>query len=462
MVYPGMWECLECHYVNDDWEESCQRCGLGKISPSLTAPPSAGEPAQVQPAEPVPASGEAMPVRVRRTLAESRAAEGAATGRRRRMTLLETAGLLLVLISLGGCLAVGYLAWRQGVLDHYLPEQLRSQGPGTAGQQSEGGALTEAELLGDPLSDLETTRTSGFASFRRFIQPLRKAREELADVSFSSTAPATLSAESIVELDSLGGLGDQLLEHYSEFEPLAAKARGEELLRQVDVLRSEFAARFTELITALGQAYSRDGAATHTAYLLSDTIPNAVEQLGKIDPLPLREAWRKAVHAREQMFLDIKNDDVYRQLEARYSALVEVHNSANAALKSVPPVEWHGGVLSEDGAKLLDLYDGLATHVEKLVVEFEAYSATLTVELDSDRRRGLIKQFLDLAQGDHLLCFEEVYKIYARDRELSHPAYENLRVHYDFVKAHWPGRRSSYEEIFNRYEEEWQQRWGQT
>jgi len=462
MVYPGMWECLECHYVNDDWEELCQRCGLGRISPPLTAPPIAVEPAQVQPVEPVPASAEAVPGRVKRTLAESRAAEGAAPRRRRRMTWLETSGLLLVLVSLGGCLAVGYLAWRQGVLDRYLPEQFRSQGGSESGQQASQGALTEQQLLGDPLSDLETARTPGFAPFRRFIQPLRKAREELAGVTFSSISPATLSAESIVELDSLGGLGDKLLEHYSEFEQLAAKSRGEELLRQIDVLRSEFAARFTELITALGEAYGRDGAATDTVYLLSDTIPNAVEQLGKIDPLPLREAWRKAVHARDQMFLDIKNEDVYRQLEARYAALLEIHNAANAGLKAVPPVEWQGGVLSEDGAKLLDLYDGLATHVEKLVVEFETYSATLTVELDSDRRRELIKQFLDLAQGDHLLCFEEAYKIYARDRELSHPAYENLRVHYEFVKAHWPGRRSSYEEIFNRYEEEWQQHWGQT
>jgi hypothetical protein len=185
-----------------------------------------------------------------------------------------------------------------------------------------------------------------------------------------------------------------------------------------------------------------------------------LEQYKQIDPAPLREHWQQVLHAREQLPLDIQNQEAYRQLQARYEALMEVHRQFNEAMHQAPPFHIRAGMLDKNAEQALTLYDALATKVEEFTVEFEQYRAGLDANTESDKRKELIKNFTDLAQADHYTCFLETYKIYAMDHDLTNDAYTRLiDVHYPFVKEHWPDKLASYDAASVQYEEEWKQRW---
>jgi hypothetical protein len=141
--------------------------------------------------------------------------------------------------------------------------------------------------------------------------------------------------------------------------------------------------------------------------------------------------------------------------------LKQTHLETDELLQAAPEYRVRGGMLNETARNLLDVYDGLAGRVEAAVTEFEAYTATLPRDHRSDRIDALIEEFNTLAQQDHLYAFQETYSIYEKDRELNHPAYQNLKVHYEWAKQHWPERAAAYEKIFHEAETKWADRWAQ-
>jgi hypothetical protein len=474
-----MWECQACAYRNEDWDESCQRCGVERIARAAAddATVAAAPPAPVRstaaPLSTPGASGAAIPPAMIATCA-SRARPPALTApdsrRGGRLELALTGVIVLCIAALG---ALGYAAWQRGLLDPYIAKLTGRSTPGDAsgaggnagtGAQAGPGAaeqlLSEQDILEDPLDRVAQARGWGVGKLKAYAKPLRDARGAIAGALFTEQRHGVLSSEAQAKLDELGALGDNLLKQYGKFEQDALKLRGKELDECKQLLRGEFQARFIELLDKLGEAYESDSTGRHAAYVLSDDIPRALEQYKTLDPAPVREHWQRVLHAREQMFLDLQNEDAYMQLQARYEALVEVHNQFNEALQAVPPYRLRGGTLDKSAATAITLYDSLATKVEDLVSEFEEYTAQLDPHTDSDKRKDAVKRFIELAQDDHYTAFFETYKIYAQDRELSDPAYEHLiNVHYPFVEQHWPAKAPDYQAVSVQYEAEWKSHW---
>lgn len=464
-----MWECPGCSYQNDDWDEACQRCGVERISaaapePAGLAPAQVGDATQVTapiapvpeiPTQQAPAAPPSAPVVVVTPLPA------------RRSRAADAALIIVILLCLAGLGGVGYLAWQRGLLDEYLPEQFAGgmsptvAAPGAGGTvEGDAAMLSEEDILEDPLDRVEQGRAPGLGALKPYAKQLREARQALAVTTFKTSEPGVLSPESQQLLSGTGALGESLLAAYQEFEGKAARISSEKTQEYKQLLRDEFQARFIELLDVIGQAYAMDKSGQHQAYLLSDNVPRVLEQYQQIDPAPLREHWQTALHAREQLFLDIQNLDIYRQLTARYEALLEVHNEFNNAMQAIPPYRTRAGVLDANGGQALTLYDSLATKVEDATLEFQTYTAGLDPNTTSDKRKELLKAFLDLAQADHFTCFLETYKIYAMDHDLTHDAYTRLiEVHYPFVKANWPEREPDYRATSYKYEEEWKQRW---
>jgi hypothetical protein len=470
-----MWECLGCSYHNDDWDEACQRCGVERISasapePSASAQAQAGDATQVaQVQAPALGAAGAAPQDAIVPAAVPAPATISSTTSQPHPRRSRTADVLLVaviLLCLGGLGAVGYLAWQRGLLDAYLPGAASgvapANGAAVAGQApaDDAAVLSEQDILEDPLDRVEQGRAPGLGRLKPYAKILREARQTLAGTTFKSSEPGVLAPEAQQLLAATGAMGEGLLSAYQEFEGKAARIKSERTEEYKKLLRDEFLARFIELLDAIGQAYALDKTGQNSAYMLSDNVPRVVEQYQQLDPAPLHEHWQKALHAREQLFLDMQNYDIYRQLAARYQALLEVHNEFNKAMDAIPPYRTRAGTLDKNGEQALTLYDSLATKVEEAALEFQEYSAQLDPNTTSDKRKELLKAFLDLAQADHFTCFLETYKIYAMDHNLTHDAYTNLiEVHYPFVKTNWPEREPDYRATSYKYEEEWKQRW---
>ncbi len=461
-----MWECPGCSYNNDDWDEACQRCHAerGSISaaePPGLAPAQAGDATQL--AAPIPHSPAAAAPPASVTAAPT-ALQHAPHPHRSRTADALLVGVILVCLL--GLLGVGYLAWQRGLLDAYLPQPGAGVAPAdsaTAQQPAmpaDPAMLSEQDILEDPLDRVEQARAPGLNSLKPYVKILREAKLALAGTAFKSTEPGVLAPEALQTLAATGALGESLLSAYEEFEGKAARIKSEKTQEYKQLLREEFLARFIELFDAIGQAYALDKSGQNSAYLLSDNVPRALAQYQQLDPAPLAEHWQTALHAREQLFLDIQNLDIYRQLSARYEALLEVHNEFNKAMGAIPPYRTRAGMLDTNGEQALTLYDALATKIEDATLEFQQYTAGLDPNTTSDKRKELLQAFLDLAQADHFTCFIETYKIYAMDHDLTHDAYTRLiEVHYPFVKLNWPQREPDYRATSYQYEEEWKRRW---
>lgn len=478
-----MWECSGCNYHNDDWDESCQRCGIERISAEAPEPgaASAFAPADATLVTPLAAelhkqvasaglpTPEATVVTAPQAARDAAASALPASPRPRKSDALLVVVILVCLLGLSG---VVYLAWWRELLDPYLPEQMRRVIPyvpaadsadTNTGQPSPGApptVLSEQEILEDPLDRIEQGSAPGLNSLKPFAKPLRQARQTLMETTFHNSELGTLTPESQQLLASTAVLGENLLKDYQSFEGKAARITATKTQEYKQLLRDAFLARFIELFDVIGQAYAMDKTGQHQAYLLSDNVPRVLEQYQQIDPAPLRARWQQVLHAREQLFLDMQNQEAYRQLQARYEALLDVHNQFQEAIKQVPPYRIRAGMLDQSAEQALTLYDALATKIEDFIVEFEQYRAGLDANTDSDKRKELIKSFIDLAQADHYTCFLATYKIYAMDHELTHDAYTRLvEVHYPFAKEHWPEKVTAYDTVSYQYEEEWKERW---
>jgi hypothetical protein len=131
----------------------------------------------------------------------------------------------------------------------------------------------------------------------------------------------------------------------------------------------------------------------------------------------------------------------------------EFHSAFNEQLAALPPYGRSGRI--EQGARPLEL--SAAGEIEK----WWSSSRSIRRRLLGSRTTMLdyFAQFESLAKTDHLYTFEEIYKIYEQDKELTHPVYSTVAGHYQFVLDHWSETALRYEEIYRESEEQWAQTW---
>lgn len=497
-VYILMWQCQNCQYQNDEWDEVCARCTAPRGASSVLAVPAEGEAgagpgsaevsAQVQvkhepeiavpgsefatvttrPPEPVsPVDSPASPaakLSTDRTEAQVPAVPAAApapvpaaeppvpplAAARGRLDAVVTT---LILVCIFGLVIVGWLAVQRGFFNDVL-------GRVENASQSDGAVDgTEAVLPDDPLEALNDRGVPKLKQFREYAEVLRDTDAALEGNSVSAVGETgSLSSESQQWLEGLGPVAEALILQYDSFEAKAAANHEGELEQYKIMLREQFAARMQNLLEPIAQARSRDISGNLQAYMIGDRLIAALDKHGQIDSSPLKDRWLAALRAREQLNLDTQNAEVYRQLEARLAALTELHQDYSSSFSEAPPYKIRNGIIDATAGKLLGLYNDLAVKIEEFTSEFEEYSAGLDPALDSDRRKELIKQFIELAQEDHEYAFTETYKLYAKDKELSHPAYLELGKRVEFVKLHWPDLEGRYRITYTKYETAWARR----
>jgi hypothetical protein len=213
------------------------------------------------------------------------------------------------------------------------------------------------------------------------------------------------------------------------------------------------------IVEKIGESYRIDDELNHPAYLLSDSLPGAIDQAGVGDSQPVRDRWLEIVHGRDQRILDESHVEDYRRIQAHIDTMTQVHDEFSALLASIPAYKIRGGYIGKDATRALETYDALADKVEAIVVEFDKLMEAFPEQDRPDQMKQLVAQFTAKAQEDHFFAFRETYLIYAQDRELRHPAYDKLKAHYGFVEAHWPSNAGAYEETYLKHEQLWAQAW---
>jgi hypothetical protein len=443
-----MWQCEQCGYRNEDWDETCQRCGAqlpAEAEPAAEQPDSAAE-AQAGAEVPPKAVQE-----VREQLAAAPPKEP--TTRRGRSRALEIVAWLIVIACLIGLGVVGYIARYRGLIPALF------QPAGGPAEQVEPAA--DGEAVEDPLAAVYEDDVAELKRFRRFGDALREAEAALAGKEIAPTVDGRPAPETLQLLGELEQLGERLLSDYVEFEDLCARYSPDDLRPYQELLRQFFVARFSSLQGLLGEAYSRDADGVNTAYVLSDRLAAALEPHDAAGAEALKAQWAEAVYDRDQFLLDLAHEEELMQLAARLEALKDVHGQYNQAFSELPPYGAHRGVLDSNARKLLELLDQLGVTLEELVVEFEEYEATLDPLERSDRMEDYVEEFTTLAREDHLFCFTETYRIYVKDKRLEHPAYHGLADRYAFVKEHWPELELDYRGVYTTYEQRWADLWAE-
>ncbi len=522
MVSFVMWQCQNCQYQNDEWDQTCVRCTtprgassvLGEPAEAAAADASAQPMAQTVPGTELTAAASAASespavddhaisdsdqtssfaqvvsseqpasADLDRTVAAS-AAEltstppsvaqaapvdaGTAAASTpppvssapplvdarppRPASKFDAALTTLIIVLVFGLVVVAWLAVQRGALGQWMGQ---AQDAAETQQLAPDGSLLPA----DPLDMLNDKGVGGLKPLRQYAKVLREVDVALEGHSITGGAqPGTLSDESAAWIESLMPMADSLVQQYEQFETAATKDASAELEPYKAMLREQFAARMQTLLEPVAEARSKDVSGNLKAYLISDTFTGVLDRHGKVDSAPLKDRWLEALHAKDQLALDISNTEVYKQLEARLAVLTELHNDYSQAFRDAPQYKVRNGYIDVTAGKLLELYNELGQKIEDFVTEFEEYSAGLDPAKDSDRRKELIKQFLKLAQEDHEYAFEETYKMYEKDKELSHPAYKELAARVEFVKQHWPDLESRYRVIYTQHELAWDRRW---
>jgi len=458
-----MWECQACNYLNEDLDEQCQRCAAARIgggqqdaTVKVAAQP-APAPVPPRPAPQPPAGAQPQPA-----------------GRKRRMGTMEWLSVAVIIVGLcvlGGAL---YYAWWLGKLDPailWAYDQLGITPPGYENTGAPAQPATTEIPPSDPLQLVMQANVRGIKPLRAEAERLAAQRAEIAALqekmttalaggfATSGAAPSEAQSTTAAVLDEVSGFTEQLFQKLSSFQKLAASTTKPELADSLTILRDEWEAQLGQLIDVIGAAYAADSGDSNTAYLLPERISAAFAAVSPEGAERLRQRWGNAVHAREQAKLDVQLADVYLQLQARLDAIDEVRRQFNDAAGSLPEYHIRAGLLPTAAGQYLDLLDKLESSIEELQVEYEEYRATLDPQLTSDKLEQYFKSYEEKAQGEHMYAFQEIYRIYAQDKDLSHPAYAKLAAHVDFVKQHWPRIADSYRMVYEKYEQEWKVRW---
>jgi hypothetical protein len=264
----------------------------------------------------------------------------------------------------------------------------------------------------------------------------------------------------VSQLQRLGKLLPGMIESYQGFEEAAGKADPAVYGEQLDRLREFYAADLGALIELLGRAYVADPNPARPEYAFPNQVASAVAVYGRIPPEDMNKRWMDAVHARSQHQLDLKFPEEYEKLAAWTQTLHELRRKFNAGARQLPPSEMNFGRLTEGGRGLLEMYDAFSGKLEDLWPSWRTFAATLPPVGERPERMEKERKAIEAVfKSEHLDCFTQMYKIYALDAELSHPAYEHLRSHFEFADATWPTEALAYRGIYQQYEKQWDDNW---
>ena len=440
-----MRKCPACSFVNEQWDERCQRCNaaLAALEQPDVDSTVAGAAQQDAAAE---TAYDDLPLRP--------ATAGPVVAvpvipAKRPASQVERIAVVVIVLCILGLIGVAFAAWQRGMLAV----------PGVDNPSGAGARADDADAVLDPLGALLKARVRNIKQFRSTITLLQQTEADLARFAFTNSAPGELSAESLAALDEVALIGDSLTAGYREFEERAVRYDSAELTEPKLIIREAFATRFGQLLQLVGSAYSMDLKGVHKAYLFSDSVPALLAEHKQIDPVPIKAKWDEALHNREQYELDLEYEDIYVEIAARYDALVVMHQQMKQAIDAIPPEKSRSGIIDTNSISLLELYHELMTKVEDASVEFEEYLDSLGDIRRSDKMNEQIEEFEKLAQQDHLFGFTETYKTYESDRELTHEAYSWLELHFEFVREHWPDVAPSYRQVYTYYEDRWERFW---
>lgn len=424
-----MWHCPECEFWNDEPSTECARCGRQRgeaLSGARAKPEATGEDQR----------------------------------RRSRWGWLEWTALGVIAACVLALGFFGYSAWQRGTIRLDLSSLWAGDESG-AGEGGSGPEADVAELLAQdhPLAVIYTVELRSLRHLRPHAELLLAVEEELAGLSEPVEWEEDLTEEARALRSAAGAAAEELLAQYGDFEQDCLRYSEPELEPYQQLVRNEYVNQLVAALTLIGAVYAHDKVGQDAAYALSDKMVVAVEQHLPVQVERLTEAWAEAVRQRSQFLLDLEQQEEYRQLAARLAGMAELHRGFQESLNELPPYNIRSGKLDKHGRAALELLDSLAASIEGMTLEFEDYRATLNENLLSDRNRGLIIKLEDLCQEDHLYAFTEIYRIYAQDRKLDHPAYAELALHFEFVLEHWPRQEMAYRRVYNQFEAEWAAVW---
>jgi hypothetical protein len=436
-----MWQCKECEYHNDDWDESCLRCGAERVNHDVSTLVEAAPDDTLT----------HQKIAEEATEQDSKGTTPQPKSKKSRLSFAETFAILVIAVCVLGIVVIAYFAWSRGTLA--LPWGSPAD---VVTEDAVLPAMTEAEdQLSDELREIKQGKDRKLRSYRRFADVLETTAQQSAKISLIAMVGEEAQAKNLEALPQIGELVGTLLEEYKRFEQHAAKNSNIELLPYIKAVRAEFISSFSALFSKQGQVYIYDTDRSRTEYLLVDTVINDISQMGYADVEPLHETWRQVVHNREQRILDEQYADIYAEIGEHQAQLNAVHNEHNRRFQQIAPYNIRFGHLDVNARQYLEVLASLAAAVEEQVLEFEQYKSELAELRESDRLLQLYEEYKKLAQEDHLHCFTEVYRMYVRDKDLTHPAYASLADRYAFVEEHWPREAIVYQQIYMQCEAEW-------
>ncbi|MBN2080830.1 hypothetical protein JW859_01355 [bacterium] len=460
-----MWQCPECQFWNDEPDDNCVRCRHKRgAQPSGVQGAQPVAAAQLEPkAQPQP-TAPPQPLRTVKPAVDPPdqpvAAPDSVTKPAKQRSGLGAVEWIAIVVIAGCLLALGWLgfnAWRgEGVT---LPALANLFGTAETGSLLNGAQIAQLEEDESPLATVYTAKVRNLKHFRPYADQLLATNSRLLELAEPLMERGGLTVEASAYLDALKATGDELLTSFAAYQADCDKYRSEDLEAYLSLIRFEYLRQFDDVLNRVAAVYARDTVGEHAAYDLSEAIPAALGADSSDHPELYLLTWSEAVAARQELLLNIEQEDEYKRLAAYANGLKDYHRSFQASLDQIPPYQIKNGRLDKSARDTLELLDTLATTIEEMVVDFEEYKAGLQLSALSDTNTTQLKKFESLAQEDHLYAFTEIYRIYARDRKLELPVYQRLKDHFAFAEQHWPEKEMTYRRIYTQYEEEWAALW---
>lgn len=435
-----MWQCPACSYHNDEWDKQCQLCETARGA-SVTMNPQGSESPLPPVLPPTPKTGQDAPAR--------------------KLSLVERAAVVVIALSLIVLGGYGYYAWQTGQLAGL---GLPLPAPDSSPEQTEAESRLADAKLALPAEHLlalvYNAKLKGMKRFHKYADYLLETEDGLAAFTLPDLPSGGLSPEASQALDELRSRGLELHQQYQAFEDDCQQYGNDDIEQFLTLLRVQFVLNMDTLVVLVGEVYVSDTEGLHVAYGLSDDFPMAVEPQAPEAATSLRQTWAEVVYRHTQHMLDLETAEEQRRVRAHLDALRELRLAFEYSMNDIPPYRMRAGSPDKAGRDTLELLDAYADSLETLVIEFAGLQETINQPIRADKLKSSLRTFTNLAQQYHEYTFTEVYRIYAQDRKLIHPAYQRLKDHYAFVEEHWPEHRPAYQRIYMQYEGEWDLKWG--
>lgn len=432
-----MWQCPECKYQNDDWDDRCAKCGHSQ-------PTSADATIQSQ----------AAVTQITRDR-EGREKFGEQKKPRQQMGSVEKVSLVLVIASVLVLLVAGYVAWQRGYFS------LETIGLKQDSQQMQATVAVKDTWPPDDhvLGPVVVGELPGNKHAASYAEELLDFELALNELIAPEVTRGNLDEAEDAYLYRLNQMGRELLDSYRRFEQTAEIREGEETREAFEVVRTQYVTDFSNLLTEIGILYSHDTSGVHPAYILSDDIR---EQLMIYDVQAgalIEDTWMQAVYNRRQLELEEEQADILRELQTHLSELQSIHVEFGKALNDLPPYGEQNGYIDNVAHDTLTVLAAFAIQVEEKVIEYEKFAKGINEDRLADRVVETMEDFESMAQEDHLYVFSEIYNIYAIDKNLEDPVYVMLAEFYDFAEQHWPELSGTYQKVYREQESIWLRRW---